>query len=355
MTAADLRRRVTELDAQIVEQKLVLNQQRLVLEELERIRTATEHELRATATYPVLTLPFEVTAHIFVQCLPLYEYEDDYNPSFSMAQQLRETAPLVLLGVCRAWKDIVLAMPKLWSTLRIRFDSFPDPVTEEPGLIEGFVDRWLGRAENCPLSLVFSLYETDNPSWPTRIRRIIRHYSHRLWHFKLGMYEEDIPKLRLHRTSFPLLESATLSTACGEGDPELIHLFSNAPRLRDFRVAREEAGPELRYLSLPWLQLTKFEGKIDNMDLFSQALNLTEAIIETLLDMDPDDDPPTTVITHSNLTSLTLYAAGGSGTLNVLEYLTLPVLQSLDISEADPASYPSLRSLGPSADPVDLC
>ncbi|KAJ6561436.1 hypothetical protein DFH09DRAFT_493565 [Mycena vulgaris] len=139
MTTAHLRRRLAELEAQIVEQ-------RLVLDELEQNRSVTQDELRATATYPVSTLPFEITANIFVHCVwdpfsasvvhpssscsfSSSSSTSDDNPDSnedSMGHELRTTAPLLLLGVCRAWRDIALNTPMLWS--RLNSVSTPSPI-----------------------------------------------------------------------------------------------------------------------------------------------------------------------------------------------------------------------------------
>ncbi|KAF7352426.1 hypothetical protein MVEN_01207100 [Mycena venus] len=100
-------------------------------------------------------------------------------------------------------------------------------------------------------------------------------------------------------------------------------IFTNAPRLRDLCLL----SPTEIYLpldfSLPWLQLTKFEGALHDLSLFTLAPNLREAICL----FDPDDD--STVITHPNLRSLTTQEESGT---DILEYLTLPALQHLAVS-----------------------
>ncbi|KAJ7429493.1 hypothetical protein FB451DRAFT_1328394 [Mycena latifolia] len=327
MAAADLRRRLLELDAQIVKQKLVLA-------ELERDRAAAQHELHATATYPVVSLPFEITAKFFVHCLPL-PHENFYSES-PMAQELRETVPLVLLSVCRAWRNDAIATPSLWST-----------VSSKPGLIEGFIDLWLSRAGRCPLSLSFKLYgfegmiSEDSPFQSSRVRDIIHRHSHRLQRLELGMAEWEIRKLELQSASFPLLQSARLGCAYSPGnDPHPGAVFGNAPRLHDFSLLRSAGGTTLGSFSLPWLQLTKFEGQVDNLDLFTLAPNLCEAKIYS--DSESFEPPPST-ITHAKLHSLTLVQED-SGSFNIFPFLTLPALQSLDISAVHPPTYLPLRS-----------
>ncbi|KAJ6536787.1 hypothetical protein DFH09DRAFT_1401436 [Mycena vulgaris] len=203
--------------------------------------------------------------------------ENDWDESESpMARELQETAPLVLLGVCRAWRDIVLAMPTLWSKLHIRFDYFPEDVASEPRLIEDFVDLWLSRAADCPLSISFSLYGFEGTVWEespfhaSRMRDIIHRHSHRIQHLELGMIEWEIRKLDLDSASFPLLQSATFGCVYSPGnDPHPGAVFGNAPQFHNLVLLRSPGGTALSSFSLPWLQLTKFEGQVDNLDLFN--------------------------------------------------------------------------------------
>ncbi|KAJ6561415.1 hypothetical protein DFH09DRAFT_1159904, partial [Mycena vulgaris] len=337
MSTAELRRRLTELDAQIIGQ-------RLVLRELERERSEIQDEIHANAIYPVLALPFEITAEIFVRCLPLSkDWDESESP---MARELQETAPLVLLGVCRAWRDIVLAMPTLWSKLHIRFDYFPEDVASEPRLIEDFVDLWLSRAADCPLSISFSLYGFEGTVWEespfhaSRMRDIIHRHSHRIQHLELGMIEWEIRKLDLDSASFPLLQSATFGCVYSPGnDPHPGAVFGNAPQFHNLVLLRSPGGTALSSFSLPWLQLTKFEGQVDNLDLFTQALNLVELKITYF----EENGPPASIITHTNLGSLTLVQDGGDSFNNILKYLTLPALQFLDLSDVDDTAYRALK------------
>ncbi|KAF8175470.1 hypothetical protein K438DRAFT_1608588, partial [Mycena galopus ATCC 62051] len=52
--------------------------------------------------YPVLSLPPEITSHIFIQSLP-----EDTRPS-------PRSAPLLLVQICRSWRVIAIATPDLW-------------------------------------------------------------------------------------------------------------------------------------------------------------------------------------------------------------------------------------------------
>ncbi|KAF7355755.1 hypothetical protein MSAN_01493400 [Mycena sanguinolenta] len=168
MMSAPLRRRLAELDAQIVEQKRVLD-------ELQRTRSDVERELHATATFPVLKLPTEITAEIFLCCLPLFLPLRIPHATFS--------APINLARVCQLWRNIVLATPALWSKLDVWVDELSTKVVSQPGLIEGRIDRWFSLARNCPLS--FDFHCLGQPFELGRLRGIIHRWSHRIRYIHL--------------------------------------------------------------------------------------------------------------------------------------------------------------------------
>ncbi|KAJ7772375.1 hypothetical protein B0H16DRAFT_1267312, partial [Mycena metata] len=86
--------RLSDLDTQI-------NHHESIIQELNQQRSAILSEL-SLVTYPVLTLPPEVTAEIFKWCL------DTDLRLFSGA------APLLLTRICRQWRALALSTPALW-------------------------------------------------------------------------------------------------------------------------------------------------------------------------------------------------------------------------------------------------
>ncbi|KAF8214047.1 hypothetical protein K438DRAFT_1956149 [Mycena galopus ATCC 62051] len=293
-----LRRRLAELDTQIVEQMRVLHR-------LQQARSDVERELYATA-YPVLTLPTEITAEIFLCCLPAFD------PLCIPKSQ--SSAPIVLSSVCREWRDIALATPALWSTLEVRFDDIPTDIVSEPVLVEGIVDRWLSRASNRPLSLSFERTKALQFTLP-RLREVIHRWSRRVRYLSLDIGYNDVRPLGLDSAAFPLLEEVVLG--CND---DVFAVFGSAPRLHDMRLLCGGRG-----FRLPWLQLTKFVGIVLwDLQLFTLAPNLAE--ITCTFDLDVTDF---IAITHHSLRSLTI----GENSDDILEYLTLPALQELHISD----------------------
>lgn len=88
--------------------------------------------------YPILTLPFEITAEIFINCLS----DTPASPSSTMA-------PMLLPRICRQWRNIACSTPRLWAALR---------VTRWKGPSLALLARmWLGRAGGVPKSLDLQL------------------------------------------------------------------------------------------------------------------------------------------------------------------------------------------------------
>ncbi|KAJ7790142.1 hypothetical protein B0H14DRAFT_3501959 [Mycena olivaceomarginata] len=274
MSTAILRRRLIEIDAEIVEQKIAFAQK---LAALDRDRADVQHKLDAS-TFAVVTLPVEITAEIFTLCLP--SIEELRANRYPLSHRWKTQAPMVFLAVCRAWRDISLATPVLWTTLYLRLEIIHDEVAEKEGEVEAFIERWLQRAAARPLSLGFQTRRSEgddlayHPFIPSRLRDVIRRYAPRIQCLELELGQNDMSQLRLDSTDFPLLQRATLG---GLFDPEAlgpVEVFTNAPKLHDLHLIHHGL---LLYYSPPFQQLTKFDGEIVGMDLFTLAPNLIEA------------------------------------------------------------------------------
>ncbi|KAJ6560438.1 hypothetical protein B0H19DRAFT_1147728 [Mycena capillaripes] len=324
MSIAQLRRRLVELDAAVFEQKLVLDA-------LQRDKAAVQSELDTISTYPVLTLPFEITAHIFTMCLPSIEELRREDERARMSDRLNSVAPTVFLGVCQAWRDIALATPVLWATLSICFDVIDDGVMEQLGEIEGYMERWLRRATLRPLSIIFhSTAPTQGPFEPSRLRDVIHRYAHQIEYLELHS-KHDIRQLELDSVAFPLLRQAAIGDFFGvvPDAANFYEVFCNAPQLRTLSFL-----DHLRFPcgAFPAQQLTKFEGAINSLDIFTSSPNLVEikCSVRYLAPV------PVSVIHHTYLQSFTLTLQriyGGGNTIDILPHLTLPALRSLHISD----------------------
>ncbi|KAJ6451678.1 hypothetical protein C8R47DRAFT_1229762 [Mycena vitilis] len=90
--------------------------------------------------YPVLTLPTEIMAEIFVAFLPVYP----------KCPPLRGTSsPTLLTQICREWREIALATPSLWKAIQL---TLPDDEPEMSTRRFELSDVWLARSHCSPLS-----------------------------------------------------------------------------------------------------------------------------------------------------------------------------------------------------------
>ncbi|TDL22358.1 hypothetical protein BD410DRAFT_788620 [Rickenella mellea] len=103
---------------------------------------------------PVDRLPYELLAEIFEHCCltqPTVKYP--------CARPSKDEAPLLLLGVCRKWRECVLATRSLWSRLCIGRISSANRV-----IYATAAKAWLDRAGSTPLSidLCYARYADEN-------------------------------------------------------------------------------------------------------------------------------------------------------------------------------------------------
>ncbi|KAJ7236201.1 hypothetical protein C8J57DRAFT_1571064, partial [Mycena rebaudengoi] len=107
-----------------------------------------EAELKAglaLVTYPVLTLPVEITSSIFLHCLPSH---GRVIPSPS-------SAPLLLAQICHHWREVALSTGELWSSLypSTSFDlAYTMPPARDHAL-RTLIQTWFSRTKKAPLSL----------------------------------------------------------------------------------------------------------------------------------------------------------------------------------------------------------
>ncbi|KAF7309152.1 F-box domain-containing protein [Mycena kentingensis (nom. inval.)] len=89
---------------------------------------------------PARRLPPEVVSEVFLACLP-----DEHNPSMSA-----QDAPLKLGHICRAWREIALSNPRLWSSVHI---VYPLVVARDDGI--ELLLNWLELSGVLPLLISF--------------------------------------------------------------------------------------------------------------------------------------------------------------------------------------------------------
>ncbi|KAJ7044776.1 hypothetical protein C8F04DRAFT_1069508 [Mycena alexandri] len=284
---------------------LSISRQKLRLENLE--------SQLVSIVYPVLTLPFEITSEIFVQCLPDKRGKDVVNP--------RE-APLLLMQVCVAWRQIAISTPPLWSTFDVVGLNRLD--------LTQLASVWFERAGTCPLSIKIEgpLVKADNfPDFLEIFRR--RSREMRSLDLHTGLNDLESMGSRLDLASLRKL-SVRVRWESMQQHVHPLHLFQNAYRLHELT---SNLSPSL--LHLPWAQLTKFTGELYTpaqcLETTDWMPNLTECALAVSRTW-----PDSPIISHRKLRHLTLFSsptAHRSCSAIVLAYLTLPALQTLKIRD----------------------
>ncbi|KAJ7621935.1 hypothetical protein DFH06DRAFT_1305669 [Mycena polygramma] len=205
----------------------------------------------------------------------------------------RGTAPLVLLGICRLWSDIALSTPFLWAT--VHSDS---PNAEH-------LEIWLSRAQNIPLEL--SLHASGS-----ELGSVVKRHASQVQRLDLSI--EFLPELHQMTTQFPALKKLKVM-----GRHYCENSFENC-------VAALRAAPAL------------VEGDLVDVRDLDDAVPLTHPCLRHLRlgrygrTIDEGDD-------HE----------GGAGILN---FLTLPALETLFIGGLDISSNEFRSFLARSSPPL---
>ncbi|KAJ7170884.1 hypothetical protein C8R43DRAFT_981418 [Mycena crocata] len=351
MSKSARRTRLYELDEEIP-------QLRLRLAELEQERK----QIFASLKFPVLTLPVEVTSEIFIHCLPATLPDEPRTPSI---------VPLLLTCICRQWRNIALATPRLWSKFSILAD-LPNIQRHHE-----FIERWLSRSGNLPLSLTFRRgypYEPENPyeeispevlaahelaatDSMERCLEVFWNYSRRWQNVKFLLKPSlfQRPSISTPDGGFPRLTHITIGSYQRDESfgSEEIKLFGDAaaPQLRSVEIELDTNGDiDLRLFILPWAQLTSFTGKSFVEEECYYVLLQTPALVHCTFSLckNGDDNAPhahPSLAPMSYLKSLSLQASHDLS--EILGALTLPSLETLSIRNHRGTNHaiPAVRQL----------
>ncbi|KAJ7757562.1 hypothetical protein B0H16DRAFT_1537075 [Mycena metata] len=299
----DLRAQLAAVDAAIAEL-------RSRLKALEDVRGPIQRQLNRIV-YPVLTLPPEIVTSIFLQYLSPPAV---FTPRKKTGSKPTLPVPLLLLQICRVWREIALSAPDLWSCLYIN--------TGDLGIGSRIwdtevVSNWFGRAGSCPLT--FSLKDT----WPltNKLFPILSPLAPRLQNLYLDT-PDQFEKLA-DIGPFPILE--TLAICHPNDDPDApLKIFPTAPRLHHILFKKPKTPrmwiipPSVKKVTCATMSVN---GCIDLLQRgpFLEELSCNLYRVST---------SHTKVITHNHLETLRL-----SGRLSgFIRLFQLPALHNLYLS-----------------------
>jgi len=280
-------------------------------------------------------LPIEIWEEIFFWCLPTPS-----NAAQCTVFMRRETfnspqyAPLLLCHVCRQWRNIVLASPRLWTSLSVLIrlgGAVPAP---------DLVALWLSRSGALPLDLALR-QQNESIANCVAAGRILDVFEGRSsqWdrvHFEL--FGPLATRLGIvGKKNFPLLRDFWLSVPdnlSGEDEEGLFRVFSHVPLLRNLHVSRVPrlyfSGPST--VGLLWRQLAHLSlDYVPAVESALQILDMCPNLESCLMKIDitqgsPLCDPLQLPKLHTLSINL-----GFESLARFLDHLTLPRLIDLTV------------------------
>ncbi|KAK7018480.1 F-box domain-containing protein [Favolaschia claudopus] len=297
---AEERARLVELEMQILEAERTLAALRLQ----ELVARARLNAYK----YPVLTLPDEIIAEMFLHFVPEY-------PKCSPVAGPR--SPMRLTHVCRLWRAIALAAPRLWRALSLPFRSS-----------SSLDNLWLSRAGSLPLAICLQESDGDTPDFPAHVTALLPYLPQALCEYlEIGLASR-VSDLPLIKSDFPILKHLDLSLS--DIRPHGIELF-NVPMLRSVVVEIHATHG----IALPWTQLdtlSLYDITLSNCeDVLRQVTNLLHLNLELFVDDDAHDFVIEPAI---NLPYLKSFKADGERNMKrLLDSFVLPSLLQLDVAE----------------------
>ncbi|KAJ7607129.1 hypothetical protein DFH06DRAFT_1112039 [Mycena polygramma] len=290
---------------------------KMYLSELEAQRRTLELKL-AQIVYPVHSLPPEIIALIFVDCLPDHRR---VRPS-PMAP------PLLLAQICRDWREVALGTCELWRSLDVAFIQRGRDRTDVPndGALP-IMKTWLSRAKGHPLSVAI---RSMHHQIPTSIIPLISSVAAQVHTLELILSQNDFDTLEKHNAAFPRLQRLALGSrrsdhyAHERPTYERFSIQDRAPLLVELRIESAPPSVSLLSLSLTTLEIRDEIRLSTLLDVFRQCPHLLHLTAE--VDRHNCKDP-LPIITLPHLQSLVLCGLA-------LDFLDLPGLRHLDLTNS---------------------
>ncbi|KAJ7629759.1 hypothetical protein DFH06DRAFT_1338184 [Mycena polygramma] len=304
------RARVAELQAQIVPLERALARLRLEQSQVQKQLDSF--------TYPVLTLPNEITSVIFIHFLPPHP---DFPPLTG------PLSPALLTRICRQWRDVALSTPQLWSAIS-SFDN------NERGRELRIFELWLKRSRSCPLHLKL---RTDEYWADDKLVEAIIPHRARWEHLKIDFHMDNF---QLFGGPMPLLRHLALVLGHGSDDEISLH---NVPLLRTVALN----SPAVTRTALPWAQLTSLTLLPSEASACVSVLERTPNLVHCELHLffpSPSNIDVRRDITLKCLECLVLMDYAGPAKADFLPTFVVPALRSLRIPESFLSPNP-IRSL----------
>ncbi|RDB21630.1 hypothetical protein Hypma_011289 [Hypsizygus marmoreus] len=217
--------------------------------------TSTRISRLRIAIAPHQTLPTEVLAEVFVNCIEDHSIRIPVPASQQIHWRLGH--------ICSRWRSVALSETCLWNTIFFRYN--PQKHTSIPPALQ----EALNRSAQGPLRLIIYC-PPDAIGDPDIISDLIARYAHRCTDIQFSFPENKMKAFLANAcTSFEALETASLAIS-KEHHNDIAHpflqgarVFESAPRLRKLMLhgvwSPNNVALTLEDVNFPWRQLTHIE------------------------------------------------------------------------------------------------
>ncbi|KAJ7141667.1 hypothetical protein C8R43DRAFT_954621 [Mycena crocata] len=261
--------------------------------------------------YPILTLPTDVTSEIFLQYVKKSQYPDHTE---------RNNGPVRLASICRAWRAIALSTWRIWTLL----DSVDAKISAHA--LANCLKFWLPRVGSLPVDLRMKLPTSPTPE-SDGIIRVLDQHSRRWGTLKISSnarisFPADV------RGPFSALTKIAFHTQNTTPAWATITGLLDAPRLREVELDAVDIRDWQE--SLPWHLLTTldlwFSDVAQCLGILPHTPNLEHLLYRSETEESPHPSTSISVLPHLK-SILTVGECSGE----ILDYLTLPALETLHL------------------------
>lgn len=267
-------------------------------------------------------LPVELHARIFAGCLSQEPY----------VKPAPNEAPLLLLQVCRGWRDVVLRTPELWSSLdtisNVDFDIYALEAARSADV--DFCETWLSRAGNRPLSLALALGE--NSFFADELAEVAFSYRHRFERLRIVAQSELDVEMLPEGSS--LLKHLAIEARYEEGERNLT-VVQPYPNLHTLLLDSLLATPAT--LSQPsWATLVRLgvrlpEGTVYEADVLLTLLDHCPRLERLIFGPISSTGPPLRSRSYPTLRAVSIVLDSFDAEENPHPVLVLPSVAFLEI------------------------
>ncbi|KAJ7670780.1 hypothetical protein DFH06DRAFT_142185 [Mycena polygramma] len=270
--------------------------------------------------YPVLTLPVELTAEIFLQYFTRADIGgSDPNVPHPLGW-IPPCGPLLLASICREWRRIALSLQPIWSNFHIA------PTENAISSAEKLLQCWLPRTGNHPLEVDLGRRGLD-----TLCAALVPRLP-QLRVLSCSVESSDTFPSDLFRGRTPLLRTLNITFSKQGNDdvpPFRVTCFEDAPQLRAVFLGHFV----LPSITLPWGQLTYLQLYGQTTTECAEILRQTPRL-ETLVVGYIFDEP--VQLAPARLEHLhTLKFEKYQRDLALLAHVTLPALTHLELAMSE--------------------